>query len=202
MPSATEQEIKQAIESASQNVGHDPATLATILSSLPFIAVEGVINLRDVSGVHIPVLPPNISRKLEGSADVAAADSQFRFRPGTLFRSGELTRITPDGFAKLRDELQITTIFDLRSSKELERAGETKLGIGRSGDVAEDSIKNDGKNGKIITVVRTPVARDDSIEFDPVVMERRSNCLKRMNKSYVRGNDRMDLADRAHYQQI
>jgi hypothetical protein len=159
MSNNEEQQIKAAIESAARTAGYDPSTLDTILSSPPFVSVEGVINFRDVGGVPIPVSPPAV-------AD-AGQDTQVQhyFKPSTFFRSGELTRITPNGLAKLRDELHVKAIFDLRSKQELERwkSATPGVGAGKSGEVGDGGIK----------VVRVSVADEDSEEFDPAVLARR-----------------------------
>ena len=74
-----------------------PATVSKIISQPPFITVPGVSNLRDLS--HGPNL-----------------------RRGYIYRSGNLSDITDDGKAILAEDLGITTIFDLRSQSERERA--------------------------------------------------------------------------------
>lgn len=76
----------------------DPAVVQKTLSSPPFIPVEGVINFRDLG---------------------LSAASGSAIRPGLLFRSGELTRISPRGAATLARELGVRTVFDLRSETEV-----------------------------------------------------------------------------------
>jgi hypothetical protein len=156
MSNNEEQQIKAAVDSAMQRAGYDPSTLNTILSSPPFVSVEGVINFRDVGGVPIPVSPPAVA---DAGQDTQA---QHYFKPSTFFRSGELTRITPNGLAKLRDELHVKAIFDLRSKQELERwkSATPGTGAGKSGEIGDGEIK----------VVRVPVADEDSEEFNPVVL--------------------------------
>ncbi|KAA1473441.1 hypothetical protein DENSPDRAFT_839914 [Dentipellis sp. KUC8613] len=77
----------------------DPKHVAHVLSHPPFVSIPGVHNVRDL-GAHPTSTPAESTR------------------PGFMFRSGEISGITPDGEARLR-ELGITTIFDLRSDTEM-----------------------------------------------------------------------------------
>jgi protein tyrosine/serine phosphatase len=71
--------------------------IQTILSSPPFVVVEGVVNIRAIGGY-------------------ATSDSQL-VKPLTIFRSGELSRITDAGKRQLR-ALGIAKVFDFRSEEE------------------------------------------------------------------------------------
>lgn len=152
----SEEEINTVVTSISKSMKFDAETLARILSSPPFVTVEGVINFRDVAGVHTPAsLDPNIHGNEK---------SGHRVKSSTFFRSGELTRLTPAGLAKLRDELHITTIFDLRSKREVEKWKAGTPGVATVGDGGEEEP---------IKVVRVPVAEEESEEFDPTVLARK-----------------------------
>lgn len=71
-----------------------------ILSTPPFVQVEGVVNIRDVGGYPI-------------------ASTPGRFvRPKIVFRSGEPSRITESGRSQL-NAFTIKTVFDLRSAIEV-----------------------------------------------------------------------------------
>ncbi|KAM6496098.1 Protein-tyrosine phosphatase-like protein [Amanita muscaria] len=78
----------------------DPVYVAEVLSHPPFVTIEGVINVRDLG--HLP------STRYPGKTT----------RPNLLFRSAELSRITDEGKAQLK-QLGITTVFDTRADIEL-----------------------------------------------------------------------------------
>lgn len=80
--------------------------------SPPFITVEGVPNFRGLGGY---------ASHLQGSAERANGLSQKPriIRPGYLFRCAQLSRITPAGVSALTSTLNIHTVYDLRSFKEL-----------------------------------------------------------------------------------
>ncbi|KAI0677306.1 protein-tyrosine phosphatase-like protein [Trametes maxima] len=79
----------------------DPAYVAHTLSRPPFVSVPGVVNVRDLGSYHTHF--PGLAT-----------------RPGLLYRSGEISHITPEGAQQLR-ELGITTVYDLRSDTEMLR---------------------------------------------------------------------------------
>lgn len=68
----------------------------------PFIDIDGIYNFRDIGGYAIDGAP------------------EYSVRRGFIFRCANTGNITPGGMQQLRD-LGITTIFDLRSSSEIER---------------------------------------------------------------------------------
>lgn len=70
-----------------------------ILSSHPFVLVDGVINIRDVGGY-------------------ASSNSDIVVKPLSIFRAGELSHITDHGREQLR-ALKIAKIFDMRSDYEI-----------------------------------------------------------------------------------
>ena len=74
----------------------DPAVVQHTLSSLPFVVVDGVINIRDIGGY------------------LTQANTSLIVKPRIVFRSGEPSCITDLGKEQLR-ALGIKTIFDLRS---------------------------------------------------------------------------------------
>jgi protein tyrosine/serine phosphatase len=73
-----------------------PATLPP-----PFIHVDGVPNFRDIGGYSI--------------TDSSSTRRNF------IYRSALPTRITPAGLQTLTQDLQITTVYDLRSNNELRK---------------------------------------------------------------------------------
>lgn len=73
-------------------------TTAQIVSSPPFVQVEGVINIRAVGGFDV--------------------GSGRRVKPSLIFRSGELSKITEKGKEQLH-ALKIKTVFDFRSDSEV-----------------------------------------------------------------------------------
>ncbi|KAI0375894.1 hypothetical protein BV20DRAFT_932406 [Pilatotrama ljubarskyi] len=79
----------------------DPAYVAQQLSHPPFVSIAGVVNVRDLGSY-----PTHHPRMLT--------------RPGLVYRSGEISHITPEGMRQLK-ELGISTIYDLRSETEMLR---------------------------------------------------------------------------------
>ena len=77
----------------------------------PFIAVEGVPNIRDLGGY--PTSPP---KEQSGHASEASTRS---IRADYLFRCAQPSRITSTGIATLTSKLNVRSIYDLRSSKEI-----------------------------------------------------------------------------------
>ncbi|KAA1469502.1 hypothetical protein DENSPDRAFT_835137 [Dentipellis sp. KUC8613] len=73
-----------------------------LLTSAPFVTVDGVINIRDVGGYP------------------TALDSTTIVKTGILYRSGEPTRLTAKGSEQLR-ALGIRKVFDLRSEAEIKK---------------------------------------------------------------------------------
>ncbi|KAF8165595.1 protein-tyrosine phosphatase-like protein [Crassisporium funariophilum] len=80
----------------------DPVYVQDILSKPPFITIPGVINVRDLG--HYP----------------SATKSGYITKPGYLFRSAELSGITDEGKALVK-QLGITRVFDLRSDTEIRK---------------------------------------------------------------------------------
>ncbi|KAF7301982.1 TYR-PHOSPHATASE-2 domain-containing protein [Mycena indigotica] len=78
----------------------DPLVVEQHLSRLPFVKIDGVINVRDL-GLLPSQLYPNLITK-----------------PRLLYRSAELSGITDEGKAQLRS-LGISHVFDLRSDTEI-----------------------------------------------------------------------------------
>lgn len=71
------------------------------------VSLEGCVNFRDLGGWR-------------------TADGR-RVRSGRLFRSDALHRVTPGDLARLRGELDVRTLIDLRSSHEVAKEGRGPL---------------------------------------------------------------------------
>lgn len=120
----------------------DPELVRRTLSSPPFHTVEGVINFRDFG-----ILSDSDSTKKEKGGHAPP------IRPGVLFRSGELMRLTDKGKATLKD-LGVTTVFDLRSQSEIQKYQSA------TPDIAG------------VRFVHVPVT--DSDEYDPMALATKS----------------------------
>lgn len=72
-----------------------------ILSSPPFIPIPKALNFRTISS---PNLPSNV-----------------------IFRSGTLSNLPAPTLASLKEEYKVTTIFDLRGEKEVDRSPSVKI---------------------------------------------------------------------------
>ncbi|RMZ80559.1 hypothetical protein DV737_g2935, partial [Chaetothyriales sp. CBS 132003] len=81
------------------------------LPTPPFIHVPGIANFRDCGGYECAP-PPD--------ADLTIG-ARYMVRRRVLFRCAHPTNLTPDGAGKMRDELAITDVFDLRSLPEIEK---------------------------------------------------------------------------------
>ncbi|EPQ59168.1 hypothetical protein GLOTRDRAFT_136110 [Gloeophyllum trabeum ATCC 11539] len=79
----------------------DPAYVAERLSRPPFVACDGVYNIRDLGGYP-------------------SSTSGVIVRRGFVYRSGEISGITEDGKQQLK-ALGVTTVYDLRSDTEMEK---------------------------------------------------------------------------------
>ncbi|KAG6817895.1 hypothetical protein H0H87_001727 [Tephrocybe sp. NHM501043] len=80
----------------------DPAHVAQLLSRPPFVVINGVINVRDLGSYPSETYSGQITR------------------PGSLYRSAELSGITEEGQAQLK-ALNIVKVFDLRSDTEIRK---------------------------------------------------------------------------------
>lgn len=128
---------------APMNLGlPDPELVRRTLSSPPFHTVEGVINFRDFG-----LLSDSDSFNNEKGGNAP------HIRPGVLFRSGELVRLTDKGKTALSD-LGVTTVFDLRSESEI-----------RKYQSATPDIPG-------VRFVHVPVT--DSDEYDPMALATKS----------------------------
>ena len=79
---------------------YPPDVVAATLAAPPFVAVEGVINIRDFGGYPSALQPGAV------------------VRPRALFRAGEPNRISARGVEALRG-LGVRTVFDLRADAEI-----------------------------------------------------------------------------------
>jgi protein tyrosine/serine phosphatase len=89
----------------------------------PFIQIEGVFNVRSVGGY------------------ATSSNETLRVKPNLLFRSGELSAITPNG-AHALSSLGINTIFDLRATNEIQK------------------FKTSSPNMGNVTIVHVPVGQE------------------------------------------
>ncbi|KAJ7752840.1 tyrosine phosphatase family-domain-containing protein [Mycena maculata] len=80
----------------------DSAFVRDTLSRPPFVTISGVINVRDLGGLSSQIYP------------------NFVTKPRLMYRSAELSGITEEGKAQLK-ELGILQVFDLRSDTEIEK---------------------------------------------------------------------------------
>ncbi|KAI1796151.1 protein-tyrosine phosphatase-like protein [Ganoderma leucocontextum] len=80
----------------------DPAYVADQLSRPPFVSIPGVVNVRDLGSY--PTDQPG-----------------FVTKPRLVYRSGEISYITPEGIQQLRDVLGISIVYDLRSDTEMRK---------------------------------------------------------------------------------
>lgn len=78
-----------------------PEQFIPVLSQPPFINIEGTFNVRDI-----------------GKLPASSSSSTGSVRPGFVFRSGMLARLTDRGKATLADELGVRRVFDFRSQSE------------------------------------------------------------------------------------
>ena len=72
----------------SSPAGLDPAVVQRTLAAPPFVSIDGVINVRDI-----------------GLSSAGRA-----IRPGLLFRSGELTRLSDAGKKQLKHAVVVVTL--------------------------------------------------------------------------------------------
>lgn len=85
-------------------------TVQRVLTSSPFVYVPGTFNTRDVGLVPTSTGEPS------------------KLRPGLVYRSGGLGRLTDDGKSLLADKLGVKKIFDLRSVEEHEQSPDPEIG--------------------------------------------------------------------------
>ncbi|KAG8625404.1 hypothetical protein KVT40_007155 [Elsinoe batatas] len=125
------------------------------LPSPPFHHCPGLPNLRDVGGypLTVPTCPTTHS-----------------VRRGLLYRSADPSRIPSQGLSLLRDELNIRTVFDLRSVPEIQRVG-AFYSAGDSEQV---------KKQKGVERVWTPVFREEDYSPEKVGVR---------YKAYTRGSE-------------
>lgn len=119
-------------------------------SKPPFIPVEGLANLRDIGGY--PVSSPSPSKVV---------------RPRIFYRAADPCKCRDASIRKLRDELGITTIYDIRAKPEMDK------NVGTESDVAEwdqrlSEVSSDGKG----TIQRewTPVFKEEDYGPDQVAV--------------------------------
>jgi Tyrosine phosphatase family len=79
--------------------------------AFPFVTVPGLDNFRDVGGWHVE--------------DKNGHDTSAVVRTGVFYRGPDPSSAEPAGLEKLK-ELRVNVAFDLRSKKQVERAGGVK----------------------------------------------------------------------------
>ncbi|OIW28900.1 hypothetical protein CONLIGDRAFT_397592 [Coniochaeta ligniaria NRRL 30616] len=84
-------------------------TVQVVLTSPPFVYVPGTFNTRDIGLVPTPTGEPS------------------KLRPGFVYRSGGLGRLTAEGESLLADKLGIKKIFDLRSVEEHSKSPDPEI---------------------------------------------------------------------------
>ncbi|KLU91169.1 hypothetical protein MAPG_09692 [Magnaporthiopsis poae ATCC 64411] len=98
-----------------------PAELLLALGSKPFIHIPGTFNTRDLG------LIPITSSSSSSSSSTSTGTILNKIRPGFVFRSGSLERLTPEGAVSLSVQLGVRRIFDLRSEGERAAAPDPDL---------------------------------------------------------------------------
>ena len=118
----------------------DPDILADVLSKHPFVTIDGIFNVRDLGMIQV-------------------ADSEYVTRSGFMYRSGELSGVTPHGVC--HSNCRVFVVQSPRAGKEQLRA----LGITTIFDLRSDTeiAKYDATTPQIagITVLRAPVFTKD-----------------------------------------
>jgi protein tyrosine/serine phosphatase len=114
--------------------------------SPPFIQVEGAPNFRDLGGYPC---------YFHGSDHPSPHHESYITRPLTLFRSAQLTGITPQGINTLSKDLKVRRLYDLRSEKEVNNQSQTN--------------KPTDING--VERVLVPVFRDE--DYSPEILARK-----------------------------
>lgn len=89
---------------------HIPTMAAAPERQPPFVDISGLANFRDIGGQVIV--------DKESNGEVIG-----RVRKGFFYRGPDTATILPEGVEKLRNELGVTTDFDLRSRGQIEKAG-------------------------------------------------------------------------------
>ena len=89
----------------------DPVLTKETLSNPPFYNIQGIFNFRDYGNGYPSSLQPNA-----------------RVKPLVLFRSGEVSHITPKGKEQFK-ERRINKVFDLRADVEKSKYGTSEPDI-------------------------------------------------------------------------
>lgn len=131
MVSATETNIEHTIapEDAMAVLGHLQTGLpnnnalidgpnGSHLANPPWHHVPGVNNFREL--IDYPLA--------SNALPTLSCATPRSFRQGIVYRSAEPSKITAEGVKKLRDELGIRKVFDLRSERELKKLEAHKMG--------------------------------------------------------------------------
>ncbi|KAJ5827642.1 hypothetical protein N7447_004405 [Penicillium robsamsonii] len=88
----------------------------TPTASLPFVSVSGVPNFRDIGGYAC--YPSSLASPTRAVDETQVGG--LRIRPGFLFRAAQPSQITPTGIEELTKTLRVQTIFDFRSTGEIQ----------------------------------------------------------------------------------
>jgi protein tyrosine phosphatase (PTP) superfamily phosphohydrolase (DUF442 family) len=90
----------------------DATTVARLITAVPFVAIPGVANVRDLGGLPVTNHRPIDEHKAQ----------PLQVRTGRVFRSAQLNLITPEGRERLRS-LNVGAVFDFRTVAEVRKYG-------------------------------------------------------------------------------
>ena len=161
-------------------VALDPVATDDVLSTHPFVKMEGVANFRDLgllpasppsperlSSSHIGALLSYISRQLITPSASSRHQFTHKTRPNRVYRSAQLSHIRPSGLTTLLSPaLRIRAVFDLRSTYEMNAYNAPLLSF------THPSLLTYG-----IPVYHVPVVEDD--HFSEKLARRREELFER-----------------------
>lgn len=99
------------------------------LPTPPFYSIPNINNLRDAA---LFPLTTTTTTTTSGNSII---------RPGVLFRSAEVSKLSLSGWSTLHNDLGISHVFDLRSKPEVEKGWEGHLGKNEAGEGGDVSRK-------------------------------------------------------------
>ncbi|KAK4989815.1 hypothetical protein LTR50_002990 [Elasticomyces elasticus] len=111
--------------------------------SPPFLSIPGIHNFRDIGGLACETQPvPHITD--DPKSTNGPQNAPRTIKRGLVYRSADPSRITADGLRRLRDELGVKVVFDLRSAPEIRKVREED---GRGGWGGGEVGGRDGRGG-------------------------------------------------------